>query len=320
MPKKRNPQSWKPLTPETRLTDYKPWQTSNTKEVLDSFIQENKWRNYVGSTQFLNTVKDFTTGSSLVHLHGNQYSPLRIYQDTSGYLEQTTRVIADTFVRDDGKPSKSSVSQVVRESRFREVDPTGTNSKKIHDKLQALSPENLVQNDKLLRASFLEKESKRQILEQDPFIFWINPSEMSVERSSMDSELIVKERHDRHAWGLERGRISCSGKTPGCYIPKNFAERGPSGLTRADRSLTESYNHLQELLARFLSNGVVYSQNTDEIVRVGHLILTYNDFAYYGTFKSLEMSETAESPYILDYSFVFEYTSRTKYLDFQKGA
>lgn len=112
-----------------------------------------------------------------------------------------------------------------------------------------------------------------------------------------DSAYILQTHHD------ELDTLSASGKTAMFYSDK--------GITNIDATKSLAYENLQQLLAVFKNNGLNYNRRNPRysvIESVGRVLITYDGYIYRGSFETLTITETAENPFSLDFSYDFKIT------------
>lgn len=139
--------------------------------------------------------------------------------------------------------------------------------------------------------------------------FLINPSDVSVSRTTLDGQAMTRAGWQIGVWGEDSLQITLSGKSAGQY----FA----FGLTDRYQAFTESYRNLAQLQTVFENNGYWFE---GEQVNEGPLaadftrrrIKMHNDvelivgnFMWYGMFDSLQLSQTADTPFLMNFEITF---------------
>lgn len=151
--------------------------------------------------------------------------------------------------------------------------------------------------------------------------FLINPSEVEVQRQTIDQQSFTRAGWQIGLWGEDFLSISMSGKTPGKYFG--------NGLTDAYTPLTESYRNTLALELVFENNGYWFegeasASKLDVAVKriKSHqdVELTVGEFVWYGMFETMEITEDADSPFLSDFSLTFiawreEYRRGTPYIN-----
>jgi len=165
----------------------------------------------------------------------------------------------------------------------------------------------------------------------------INPNNMSISFTKKVAPAFARDGYIVEEWGEELDVIQCSGKIGGYFIKKGSSIPGPEstiGLNRYSRSKSLSFKNIFKLLYMFRNNGCIF-QNSEKgeednrliqsrgypridkripkilenvknrIDRVGDVYLQYDLTTYLGSFDSFSMTEDANSPYTLSYSFQF---------------
>jgi len=177
----------------------------------------------------------------------------------------------------------------------------------------------------------------------------INPNNMSLSFTKRVNPRFARDGFIVEEWGEEQDVIQCSGKIGGYYIARGAGIPGPesmNGLNRYSRSKSLSFKNIYKLLYIFRNNGCIF-QNSEKgeednrliqsrgypkidkripkilenvknrIDRVGDVYLEYDLTTYLGSFDNFSMTEDANSPYTLEYSFQFtvQRTSTKDYRD-----
>jgi hypothetical protein len=121
----------------------------------------------------------------------------------------------------------------------------------------------------------------------------------------------TRSEHQTEHWGENLDVISCDGRSGAFYtMPKNG---GTAMVSRSGRSSSLSYQNLFALIMIYSNNGCVYSDLNDKkrITMVGHVAMFWDGVLYQGSFNSFTVSEHAEKPFSIDYSFEYVVTMRT---------
>lgn len=128
-------------------------------------------------------------------------------------------------------------------------------------------------------------------------------------------------------WGDGQDTISATGRVAGFYaVDYNQNSRsggaGP-GLTRMARAFSASYQNLLSLYLIYRNNGGLWLEDfadargaattkPNNLTMVGSVYIYYDNTLYVGSFNSFEITEEAEAPFTLSYSF--EFVARQTYL------
>ena len=85
------------------------------------------------------------------------------------------------------------------------------------------------------------------------------------------------------------------------------------GLTSQDRQQSVGYENIERLVAIYRNNGMNFNRKPNSrgmsvIDSVGRVVITYDEFIYRGSFDSFSLTETAEKPFNLEFSFDFRVT------------
>ena len=140
-----------------------------------------------------------------------------------------------------------------------------------------------------------------------PLIMLVNPSDFKRNYENLvDFSTKVRAGNVVHTW-LERPmKISCSGVSAAQYAV--YAD-GSGGLSNYDRIQTISYMNLMSLAMIYKNNGMIFGDSglTDEGVMIlpGSVFIYYDDMLYLGSFDDFSITDNAEKPYNLEYSFNF---------------
>jgi len=165
----------------------------------------------------------------------------------------------------------------------------------------------------------------------------INPNNMTLNFTKKINPSFARDGYIIEEWGEEQDVIQCSGKIGGYFITESSGIKGQenlTGLNRYSRSKSLSFKNIYKLLYIFRNNGVIF-QNSERgeddnrliqssgypkidkriprvlenvknrIDRVGDVYLQYDLTTYLGSFDTFSMTEDANSPYTLEYSFQF---------------
>jgi hypothetical protein len=139
-----------------------------------------------------------------------------------------------------------------------------------------------------------------------PIVMLTNPQEFRRSHENL-VDVGVKTRlgHVVHT-GLEQPvKISASGVTAAQYAV-NAGMNG--GLTTANRIHSLSYRNLMSLVTLYKNNGSVYSSNdgTSSVIALpGSVFIIYDDHLYIGSFDSFSITDAADKPHNMSYSFAF---------------
>jgi hypothetical protein len=149
-----------------------------------------------------------------------------------------------------------------------------------------------------------------------PLRMLVNPSSFSVSCE----KVIADGNYSRDGaiveqWGDAQDKIEASGKLAGFYaLDRNSLLDGSTGngpgLTRAARNLSGSFAQFLSLALVYRNNGVVflpdpsYRDRLDPVL-AGSVFIYYDSTVYFGSFDSFDVTETAESPHTVEYSYSF---------------
>lgn len=186
-------------------------------------------------------------------------------------------------------------------------------------RLESSDP-NYVQLNKNVRAASAERqkiaEAQTSVIRQQiqilqglpPLAFLVNPREFTKNyEQAVDSGTKGRFGHIVHSW-LERPlKISSSGVSAAQYVMDAF---GGGGLSTERRVHSISYHNLMSALMLYKNNGVLFSGNEVGWERGIPLIafslyIYFDNHIYIGSFDDFEISDKADKPYNMEYSFRF---------------
>jgi hypothetical protein len=125
-------------------------------------------------------------------------------------------------------------------------------------------------------------------------------------------------------WGENQPTVSASGRLAGFYaLDTNVSGAGSPGngpgLTRAARNFSKAYENFLSLYFIYKNNGAIYipEEFTENATRqvlamLGSVYIYYDNTLYIGSFSSLNVQESDDKPYGLQYDF--EFSVRAKWL------
>ena len=109
-------------------------------------------------------------------------------------------------------------------------------------------------------------------------------------------------------WGEELDTITCRGST-GAFILDSEGQgrfKNLEGLSTYFRSYSRPYFKFQELIDLYRNNGSVYNNDTGMVVRMGNIVLQYDEGIYSGYFENLNVNESGNSPFRFTFDFIFK--------------
>lgn len=121
-------------------------------------------------------------------------------------------------------------------------------------------------------------------------------------------------------WGDDQDKISGSGKVAAFYALDAHPRLGGGGpgLGRSVRNVSQSWQNFQSLYLLYRNNGGLYLSDLSQqdrdvlLTTVGSVYLFYDNILYIGCFDSFTMTEAADRPFSVEYSF--EFTVRAAFL------
>src|SRR5271154_820531 len=139
--------------------------------------------------------------------------------------------------------------------------------------------------------------------------FLINPSQVVVNRTTLDGQAFARSGWQIGVWGEDAFTVSLTGKTAGQYF--SF------GTTDKYQPFTESYRNLEQLQVVFENNGYWFEGEqaaegplaadfSRRIIKMhADVELIVGNFKWYGMFESLTLTDTADSPFLLNFQLGF---------------
>lgn len=134
----------------------------------------------------------------------------------------------------------------------------------------------------------------------------VNPSEISFNYSQNIERFETMGGFVEQHFGEELIDVSASNST-GTFVSVE------NGATTGNRRNTIAYRKMQHLIQIFKSNGSVYDSHGNVRFR-GRIRIVFGGGIYDGFFETLEVSETADSPFSLELSWSFKVEEETQSL------
>lgn len=106
-------------------------------------------------------------------------------------------------------------------------------------------------------------------------------------------------------------KISASGVSAGFYSFEKSEGQIKGGITHVSRISSVGYKSLLSLQMLYKSNGMIYNPKQDQsdsygvALQVASVCMAYAGTKYFGSFDSLSLSESAEKPHLIEYTFDF---------------
>jgi hypothetical protein len=129
-------------------------------------------------------------------------------------------------------------------------------------------------------------------------VLHINPASFSEQHTKKVERIQTRGGWVEQHWGDELSDITCEGST-GAFV--NLY----TGMSSLVRQKTIAWDRYRDLYDLYRNNGSVYDP-FGNIVLQGHIQLLYDRGAYLGTFRSFEVEETADAPFIFKLSWTFK--------------
>lgn len=117
-----------------------------------------------------------------------------------------------------------------------------------------------------------------------------------------------RRRHIVHSWGEKPMTITCKGVTAAQYV---IDGQGAGGLTHQKRVHSLSYRNLMSLVRIYKNNGWLFTKESsgkgnEGIRQIAMSVFIYFDgHVYIGSFDDFTITDSADKPYNLEYSFRF---------------
>jgi len=162
--------------------------------------------------------------------------------------------------------------------------------------------------------------AKASLRNVPPVQFLINPQSFTVSSSRIVTDGNWARNGPSHVvehWGDAQDTITAQGRVAGFYASfKDAARQKQSGLSRSNRSFTKSYENLMSLVLLYRNNGAVKTVDyadvrgqattkQDNIALMAPMYIYYDNTLYFGSFNSFQLTEEAEAPFTLSYTFEF---------------
>lgn len=170
---------------------------------------------------------------------------------------------------------------------------------------------------------FPETADLLNVTGSDPFFLFVNPSSWSRSNTKVQSNSYVRNGIKTERWGEELEQITANGSIGAFYTQE-------SGLTRTYRRQTPSFRNLMQLVQIYKNNGCIYGTSYEgaeeapstnkRILDVGYIEILYGLELFRGTFESFTISEAADKPFTLEYSFVFNVAETISVYDITTSA
>jgi hypothetical protein len=137
----------------------------------------------------------------------------------------------------------------------------------------------------------------------------VNPSKFTRSYEQTVDPVKVRRGYAVHVWNERPLSISCDGVTAAQYA---FRADGEGGLTHFNRLYSASYKNLMSLVSFYRNNGHIYrgAPNNDPY-NMGvptismSVYIYYDEKIYVGSFDDFSVTDDAEKPYNMSYSFKF---------------
>lgn len=129
-------------------------------------------------------------------------------------------------------------------------------------------------------------------------VLHVNPASFTESHTKKIERLQTRGGWVEQHWGDDLSEISCDGST-GAFV--NLY----TGLSSVVRQKTIAWDRYRDLYDLYRHNGSVYDP-FGNVVLQGKIMLLYDRGTYIGTFRSFEVEETADAPFVFKISWAFK--------------
>jgi hypothetical protein len=156
----------------------------------------------------------------------------------------------------------------------------------------------------------------QKALDAPPLTLFVNPSEMSIQFTKVQSyQSVTRYGYVFESWGEDQPSMSCSGSTGGFYAGavgeldvRAFRSKFVSGLLGVSKVDSAAWQNFTSLVHFYKNNGYIYDtiNKTESSLMVGHVAISYDQWVYLGHFESFSYSYNEAMPHRVEYSFEFK--------------
>ena len=143
------------------------------------------------------------------------------------------------------------------------------------------------------------------------FSLLINPNSVNHGKTSAMYTNYTRDGYNNQLWGPNQDLITSTGVTAAFMSPI-------MGLTAVGRRRTAAYVNLMALVAAYRNNGYTFAYTQSDLPPLPRIItmiygveLYYDGQTFMGHFNNFTLDESADRPYLFDYSFEFVVSSLT---------
>lgn len=143
------------------------------------------------------------------------------------------------------------------------------------------------------------------------FSLLINPNSVNHGKTSAMYTNYTRDGYNNQLWGPNQDMITSTGVTAAFISPI-------IGLTAVGRRRTAAYVNLMALVAAYRNNGYTFAYTQSDLPPLPRIIamiygveLYYDGQTFMGHFNNFTLDESADRPYLFDYSFEFVVSSLT---------
>jgi hypothetical protein len=137
------------------------------------------------------------------------------------------------------------------------------------------------------------------------FTLLINPNSVNHGKTSTIHTAYTRAGYNNQIWGPNQDLITSTGVTAAFMVPID-------GLTAIGRRRSASYANLMALMATYRNNGYNFAESQSDIGNLTRIItiirgveLSYDGQTFMGHFNNFTLDESADRPFLFDYSFEF---------------
>jgi GH24 family phage-related lysozyme (muramidase) len=158
--------------------------------------------------------------------------------------------------------------------------------------------------------SIFDTELKQDVVS---LTLMINPKDLNVNQAQVINSANTRSGWINTLWGNQQAALSANGSTAGFYYVKNNKGVGISNFYRKN---SIAFLNFLSIVAMFKNNAyyfmdgqetpTYYKDSTSKVINVMDTIkISYDGSEYLGSFSSFSITDSASSPYKMDYSFEF---------------
>lgn len=165
-------------------------------------------------------------------------------------------------------------------------------------------------------------DTYKRMSEIPPLVMLVNPTRFVTSYEQSSDIIAARRSHIVSNWLEKPVVITGEGSTLGffAYPSHTVGRSSGGGISHGDRIYSLAYANFMSLLALYLDNANfqptvdVTAASSGIPVGIGNVYLSYDDKYYLGSFDSMTVSDSADKPFTLSYTFTFHarYILRSK--------